>query len=192
MTSISREVYRINPGSMKSLRITKETLEEPGQGEVRVSLKAIGLNFADVFSVWKLYSAIPKGPFIPGLEYSGIVESVGAGASQFKPGDRVMGICRFGAYSSHLNIDERYLVALADTWTYSEGAAYLVQSLTAYYVQIVHKISFLEDTIDKMLLLDSDFVECLLSSAIIKELEVSKKWENEKYKMVQMKLGTRM
>ena len=53
-------------------------------------------------------------------------------------------------------------------------------------------MSFLEDTIDKMLLLDSDFVECLLSSAIIKEMEVSKKWENEKYKMVQMKLGTRM
>lgn len=133
MTSISREVYRINPGSMKSLRITKETLEEPGQGEVRVSVKAIGLNFADVFSVWKLYSAIPKGAFIPGLEYSGIIESVGTGTSKFKPGDRVMGICRFGAYSSHLNIDERYLVALADTWTYSEGAAYLVQSLTAYY-----------------------------------------------------------
>ena len=58
-----------------------------------------------------MYSAIPKGPFIPGLEYSGIVESVGAGASQFKPGDRVMGICRFGAYSSHLNIDERYFSA---------------------------------------------------------------------------------
>ena len=68
----------------------------------------------------------------------------------------------------------------------------LTKSLTPYYAQIVHKISFLEDTIDKMLLLNSDFVECLLSSAIIKELEVSKKWENEKYKMVQMKLGTRM
>jgi NADPH:quinone reductase-like Zn-dependent oxidoreductase len=133
MSSINRKVYRINPGSMKSLKITEELIDGPGAGEVRVQIKAIGLNFADVFSVWKLYSAIPKGAFIPGLEYAGVVESVGEGVTNFKPGDRVMGICRFGAYSSYLNIDKRYLVSLPEDWTFSEGAAYLVQSLTAYY-----------------------------------------------------------
>ena len=133
MTSIKRKVYRINPGSMKSLKITEESLDGPAKGEVRVAVKAIGLNFADVFSVWKLYSAIPKGAFIPGLEYAGEVDSVGEGVTALKSGDRVMGICRFGAYSSHLNIDARYLINLPADWSYEEGASYLVQSLTAYY-----------------------------------------------------------
>jgi len=48
-------------------------------------------------------------------------------------GDRVMGVTRFGAYASHINIDQRYIVSLPKGWDYKEGASYLVQVLTAYY-----------------------------------------------------------
>lgn len=133
MSTLKRKVYRINPGSMKSLKITEETLDKPSSKEVLVSIKSIGLNFADVFSVWKLYSAIPKGAFIPGLEYSGVIEEVGADVEGLKVGDKVMGITRFGAYSTKLTIDSRYVIPLPDGWTYEEGASYPVQSLTAYY-----------------------------------------------------------
>jgi len=45
----------------------------PGEGQVRVGVEAIGLNLADVFAVLGLYGATPKGEFVPGLEYSGVV-----------------------------------------------------------------------------------------------------------------------
>lgn len=44
-----------------------------------------------------------------------------------------MGVTRFGAYASHLNIDARYVIPLPAGWSYEEGSAYLVQVLTAYY-----------------------------------------------------------
>jgi alcohol dehydrogenase len=47
-----------------------------------------------------------------------------------------MGVTRFGAYTTHLNIDARYVFPLPESWTYQEGAAFLVQVLTAYYALV--------------------------------------------------------
>ena len=58
---------------------------------------------------------------------------IGEGVENLKKGDRVMGVTRFGAYTTHLTIDYRYLIPISDDWTMVEGAAYLVQVLTAYY-----------------------------------------------------------
>lgn len=128
-----RHAYRLTAGSLARLKLQAEELPDPGPGEATVEVKAIGLNFADIFAIWGLYSATPKGSFVPGLEYAGIVCRVGAGVTRLKEGDRVMGVTRFGAYASHLNIDARYLIPLPDSWSFAEGASYLVQALTAYY-----------------------------------------------------------
>ena len=50
-----------------------------------------------------------------------------------KVGDKIMGVTRFGGYTSHLNMDEGHIMPLPEGWTYEEGAAYLVQVLTAFY-----------------------------------------------------------
>lgn len=123
----------MDPGSISNLHIQEEELADPQEGEVQVDIKAIGLNFADIFTVWGMYEAAPSKDFIPGLEYSGIVSKVGKGVNAFKEGDRVMGITRFGAYVDTLNIDAHYLVPLHDDWSFNEGASFLVQSITAYY-----------------------------------------------------------
>ncbi len=128
-----RHAYRLTAGSLARLKLETEELPAPGPGEATVEVKAIGLNFADIFAIWGLYSATPKGSFVPGLEYAGIVCKVGEGVTHLKEGDRVMGVTRFGAYASHLNIDARYLVPLPEGWSFAEGASYLVQVLTAYY-----------------------------------------------------------
>jgi len=91
------------------------------------------LNFADLFAIQGLYSATPKGSFIPGLEYSGIILDKGKDVKDFEIGSKVMGAIRFGAYTTHLNIDHRYVIQLPDDWSFEEGAAFIVQSLTAYY-----------------------------------------------------------
>jgi NADPH:quinone reductase-like Zn-dependent oxidoreductase len=133
-SKIVRNVYRINKaGSIDNIKFVSENLPEPGNNEVTIEVKVIGLNFADLFAIQGLYSATPKESFIPGLEYSGIVVKKGNEVRSFEVGDKIMGVIRFGAYATHLNIDQRYILKLPADWSFEEGASFIVQSLTAYY-----------------------------------------------------------
>jgi synaptic vesicle membrane protein VAT-1 len=138
MASAERQVWRIRrAGSLARLRLEREASPEPGPGEARVVVRAAGLNFADAFACLGLYSATPRGPFVPGLECAGVVEAVGpprAGeAPRFRPGDRVMAVTRFGGYATRLVVDTRQLHPLPERFGFAEGAAYPVQALTAWY-----------------------------------------------------------
>jgi NADPH:quinone reductase-like Zn-dependent oxidoreductase len=130
---MQRQAYQLKAGSLNNLQLVADELPDPQPNEVAVAVKAIGLNFADIFAIWGLYAATPEGIFTPGLEYAGVIAKVGAEVKDLKEGDRVMGVTRFGAYTTHLNIDHRYVVPLPGDWEFAEGAAYLVQVLTAYY-----------------------------------------------------------
>ena len=131
---LERKVYRMpKAGSIKNLKLQREEIGEPKADEVTVKVKAIGLNFADIFAMQGLYSATPPGSFIPGLEFSGEVIAVGSGVNEWKAGDQVMGATKFGGYVSHINIHHRYVVPLPAGWSAEEGAGFLVQGLTAYY-----------------------------------------------------------
>ena len=62
-------------------------------------MRSIGLNFADIFALTGLYSATPKGPFIPGLEFAGIIVDLSKDLkTDYKIGQKVMGVTRFSAY----------------------------------------------------------------------------------------------
>jgi len=130
---MQRKAHKLKAGSLSNLSLVEETLPPPAAGEVSIAVKAIGLNFADIFAIWGLYGATPEGEFVPGLEYAGEVVRVGEGVTSVKEGDQIMGVTRFGAYASHLNIDARYVIPLPEGWSFAEGASYLVQVLTAYY-----------------------------------------------------------
>lgn len=125
--------YQLKAGNIDNLKLVTAELPEPTGDEVTIEVKAIGLNFADVFALLGLYSATPEGVFIPGLEYAGNVIKVGPDVTKHKVGDKIMGVTRFGGYTTHLNKDEGHVLPLPEGWTYEEGAAYLVQGLTAYY-----------------------------------------------------------
>ena len=133
---MQRKAYTLKAGNIANLKISTEELPAPAPNEVSVEIKAIGLNFADVSVALGLYSATPKGVFTPGLEYAGIIAATGKDVTHVKVGDQVMGITRFGGYSTALNIDSRYVVPLPDGWSLEEGASYLVQGLTAYYALV--------------------------------------------------------
>src|SRR5215469_14566223 len=70
---------------------------QPGPGEAVVRIKAAALNFFDTLIVAGKYQHKPPFPFSPAAEFSGIVESVGAGVSHVAPGDRVIGWTGWGA-----------------------------------------------------------------------------------------------
>lgn len=133
MTTMQRQAYQLKAGSLSNIELITGELPDPQANEVTVAVKAVGLNFADIFAIWGLYAATPPGVFIPGLEYAGVIARVGEGVEGIKVGDRIMGVTRFGAYTTHLNIDHRYVVPIPEDWDFAEGAAFLVQVLTAYY-----------------------------------------------------------
>lgn len=120
-------------GHLGRLKQVHVDLPRLSNEEVLIKVKAIGLNFADIFAMLGVYSATPAGAFIPGLEFSGIVEAAGPAVASLKPGDRVMGVTRFGAYSTVIKQHPDYLVPLPGDWSFEEGASFLVQAITAYY-----------------------------------------------------------
>ena len=130
---MEKRAYQLKAGNFNNLKLTTLESTPPGVQEVVVRVKAIGLNFADIFAIWGLYSATPKGVFTPGLEYAGEIIKIGSEVTEHKVGDKVMGITRFGAYTDIITIGSEYVIPLPGDWSFAEGAAYLVQVLTAYY-----------------------------------------------------------
>ena len=130
----TRDVWRIRKaGSLDRLKRHSEPLEAPPPGHARVAVGAVGLNFADLAACLGLYSATPAGPFVPGLEFAGTVETASDGVTAVAPGDRVIGLTRFGGYATHVNADARYLHRLPPGWSFADGAALPVQAITAWY-----------------------------------------------------------
>ncbi|MBM4233199.1 MAG: zinc-binding dehydrogenase [Gammaproteobacteria bacterium] len=129
-----RHAWRIaQAGSLARLKLIEEPLPPPGSGEVQVEVEAIGINFADVFACLGLYSATPKGSFVPGLECAGRIRRLGSRVTGWQEGDAVIVLTRFGGYTTHLNVDARTLWPIPAGWTFEEAAAYPVQALTAWY-----------------------------------------------------------
>ncbi|NQD38517.1 zinc-binding dehydrogenase [Permianibacter sp. IMCC34836] len=133
----TRRVWRTpRAGNLADLHLQDEPLPELPLGQVRVAVRAVGLNFADIFALTGLYSATPSGAFIPGLEFAGVVIASHlepSAEAAFKPGDRVMGCIRFGAYASVVDVAPAQLAPLPDNWDFGQGAAFLVQTFTAWY-----------------------------------------------------------
>lgn len=118
---------------MARLSQQTEALAALPRGRVRVDVRAVGLNFADIFALTGLYSATPQGAFIPGLEFAGTVLDASEPSGGFSPGDRVMGVTRFGGYSTVVDSEPDYLIPLPDDWNFAQGAAWPAQTLTAWY-----------------------------------------------------------
>jgi len=110
----------------------EESLPDPGPGEARLRVEAIGLNFADILACMGLYSATPSGSFVPGLECAGSVEAIGPD-TRLVVGERVSVLTRFGAYADRLNFRQEYAIPVPGGWSAAEAAAWPVQGITAWY-----------------------------------------------------------
>ncbi|WP_237064452.1 zinc-binding dehydrogenase [Microbulbifer zhoushanensis] len=133
--SQSRRAWRTRKaGAISNLQLVEEPLQPLAADKIRVEVKAVGLNFADIFALTGLYSATPEGSFVPGLEFSGIVSELGAAAeTDLAVGDRVYGCIRFGGYATSVDVPPQHCRRMPEGWSFAGGAAFPVQSLTAYY-----------------------------------------------------------
>jgi NADPH2:quinone reductase len=78
-------------GPPEAYAIREHAAPEPGPGQIRVAVKAIGISYVDVLTAAGKYQVTPPLPFIPGSECAGIVEAAGEGVTHVAVGDRVMG-----------------------------------------------------------------------------------------------------
>jgi NADPH2:quinone reductase len=110
-------------------------LAEPvaGPGEVLVKIAAVGLNFFDTLIIAGKYQRKPPFPFSPGGEFTGVVESVGAGVTAFAPGDRVLGYTTYGAARERLAVAADDLVKLAADLDLVRAATLAITYGTAYH-----------------------------------------------------------
>src|SRR3954468_24618403 len=114
------------------MRVQERPDPEPGPGEVRIAVRAAGVNFADLLARVGLYPDAPKPPCVVGYEVAGDIDAVGEGVEGFQAGQRVMAACRFGGYAQLAVAKTGTVLPLPDGWSYAEGAAMPVTYSTAY------------------------------------------------------------
>jgi len=131
-----KQVWIPKIGKPEVLEVREAPDPEPGQGEVRVRVKAAGINFADIMARMGLYPDAPKLPAVVGYEVAGVVDKLGKGATGVAEGDRVMAMIRFGGYSDTIVAPAVQVVKIADDLSFEKAAAIPVQYMTAWMMLI--------------------------------------------------------
>jgi NADPH2:quinone reductase len=119
-------------GGPEELRVAESPVPTPGAGQALVKIAASGVNFIDVYFRCGLYKA--DLPFTPGSEGAGVVEAVGAGVTEVKPGDRVAYAMARGSYAEYALVPAAQLVPLPDSVSFETAAAAMLQGMTAHYL----------------------------------------------------------
>jgi NADPH:quinone reductase-like Zn-dependent oxidoreductase len=132
-----RAVVLTGHGGPEVLQAQEKPDPPVGPGEVRIDVKAAGINFADTMARVGLYPEAPKPPCVLGYEVAGDVESVGEGVDTVKPGDRVMAGTRFGGQASMVTVPEGQVIPLPDSFSYEQGAAFPVNYSTSYAALVI-------------------------------------------------------
>ena len=96
----------------------------PGPGQVRVAVRAAGVNYADSLMATGRYQVKPPVPFSPGLEAAGDVIEVGSGVSRLKVGDRVLGLTSWGGYAEELISEEHRFLVIPEDMDYVTAAGF--------------------------------------------------------------------
>lgn len=109
---------------------------EPGPGEVRVAIQAASLNFPDVLITQGKYQFKPPYPFVPGAEFAGVIEAVGAEVSGLRPGMAVAAIAGTGGFASHACVKADRLLPLPPGFPIEEAAAFAFTYGTSHHALI--------------------------------------------------------
>src|SRR5574342_835196 len=119
-------------GGLEALKYEDVSLPEPGMGEVRVKVEAVGVNFIDIYHRIGRYQGTL--PLTLGQEAAGIVDAVGPGVTEVKPGDRAAYASVQGAYAEYAIVPSWRLVPIPEGVDAQKAAAMMVQGMTAHYL----------------------------------------------------------
>ncbi len=127
-----RAVVITEHGGPEVLRVQERPDPPVGSGEIRIAVEAAGVNFADLMARSGVYPDAPKLPSVIGYDVAGVVESVGEGTKAFAVGDRVLAGTRFGGYAELVTVGEGQALPLPESFSFAQGAAFVVNYTTAY------------------------------------------------------------
>src|SRR5574341_527034 len=119
-------------GGLEALKYEEVTVPEPGEGEARVKIEAIGVNFIDIYH--RLGRYLGKLPLTLGQEAAGMVDAVGPNVTDVKPGDRVAYASVQGSYAEYAIVPAWRLVPIPMGVDTQQAAAVMIQGMTAHYL----------------------------------------------------------
>src|ERR1700738_3597426 len=106
-----KQVFIVGHGGPEKLQLRESPEPSPARGEIRIRVKASGVNFADILARQRLSSDSPKAPCVVGYEGSGTVDTVGPGVDHAWVGKDVFALTRFGGYSYVVVVPEKQIFA---------------------------------------------------------------------------------
>jgi NADPH:quinone reductase-like Zn-dependent oxidoreductase len=116
------------PDVLQSREVADPT---PRDDEIRIAVRAAGVNFADVMARLGFYPDAPRLPFVPGYEVAGSVDAIGPGVTVFRVGDRVLALTPFGGYATSVVVSAGSAFATPAGFDDVLAAAVPVNYLTA-------------------------------------------------------------
>ena len=132
-----RAVVLTGRGGPEVLQVQARPDPPVGPGQVRIAVKAAGINFADTMARVGLYPDAPKTPCVLGYEVAGEVESVGEGVTAHTVGDRVVAGTRFGGQAELVTVAADMAWPLPERLSFEQGAAFPVNYGTAYAALVI-------------------------------------------------------
>lgn len=120
-------------GGPEQLRVADVSLPDPGPGEVKVGIRAAGVNFPDVLIIQNKYQVKPELPFTPGAEVAGIVMQAGPRVESVRLGDRIAAFCSLGGFAEEVIVPEQACVALPASVAFEPASAFLLAYGTAWH-----------------------------------------------------------
>jgi NADPH2:quinone reductase len=123
-------------GAPETLRLEDFPTKVLKSGQVRVRVRAAGINFPDILMAAGEYQLKPELPFTPGMEAAGDISEIADDVTGFKPGDRVIVKLRFGGYAEEVVVAPSQLTLLPSTFDYAEGATFLAAHGTAHHALV--------------------------------------------------------
>jgi len=121
-------------GSICNLEVAEMASPPLGPGQVRVGVRASGINFPDILMVEGKYQVKPELPFIPGLEVAGVVLECAAGVAHVRPGDRVLAFARRGGgHAEEVVVPAAIVTPIPETMDFVTAAAFPVAYGTAHF-----------------------------------------------------------
>jgi synaptic vesicle membrane protein VAT-1 len=131
-----RQVWITRAGPPEVLQVREAPDPDAKAGQVRIRVRAAGINFADLMARMGLYPDAPKIPCVVGYEVAGTVDQVGAGVTGYRVGDRVLGMPRFGGYTDTLVVPSVQVFPMPEKMSFEHGAALPVVYITAYNMML--------------------------------------------------------
>jgi NADPH2:quinone reductase len=120
-------------GLPETLKIKELKQKSPAENQVKVEVRACGLNFPDLLMILGKYQVKPEFPFSPGGEIAGVVIETGSRVTKFKVGDSVFSLCKWGGLAKEILVDEDQTVALPQGMDFITGASLFYNFATAYH-----------------------------------------------------------